>query len=171
MYDLLIRGAFGNRLRMWTTDQAYLDSGFDGLVGIRCIGSGLPCRYYQPMSTAVQQANELRELYSCDVVYNEMSPDEKITIQGELSDGQDYYAVEYSTKKAHMRGALALERISVASRSMPAIIRRHFSERSLEDLYLILDQFPGCVVEFTAFNTYIGDLPGRNVIVWEVRHY
>lgn len=175
MYDLLARGLLGNRFRIWDTEKSYkaaVDAGFDWLVGVRCVGvPGLPYYHHKTYEEATAIGSMLRKEYGCPVRYYEASPDQFITIQGEITDYVHGYGVEYSTEKTHMRAALAQERISVFDIRIPAIIRKYFNEPSLEDLYYIFNTYPGCTVEFTAYEILVGELPSHNVVIWEVRHY
>jgi hypothetical protein len=51
------------------------------------------------------------------------------------------------------------------------ILARHMNANSREDLDILLAEYPGHVVEFSACETCLGDTPGRNCVVWEVRNY
>jgi len=35
----------------------------------------------------------------------------------------------------------------------------------------LLDLYPDHVIEFSAAEVFVGDRPGRNAVVWEVRKY
>lgn len=175
MYELLTCGAFGNRFRIWKTESEFLaaiNNGYDWLVGLRCVGQpGLPYIHHITPEQALSLAPSLRKAHNCDVRFYEASPDQFITIQGEISDYPHGYAVEWSHQKTHMRAALATQRLSDFSPRIPAIIRHHFNEPSLDDLLDIFRLFPGCTVEFTCYEIILGQLSGRNTIIWEVRHY
>lgn len=175
MYELLTAGRFGNSFRVWDSEEAFLqavEDGFDWLVGVRCVGPpGLPYHHHKTPLEAVEIGLRLKREYRCPVRYYEASPDQYITIQGEIGDLPYGYVVEYSTIKTHMRAAFAQERLTEFSYRMPSIIRRHFNEASLGDLYSIFEQCPESVVEFTAYESLIGELKGRNVCIWECRHY
>jgi len=175
MYDLLQRGLLGNRFRIWDSEESFkaaVDAGFDWLVGVRVVGvPGLPYFHHKTYEEAIEIGAQLKKQYNYPVRYYEASPDPFITIQGEIHDYPHGYGVEYSTAKTHMRAAFAQERLSVFNTHMPAVVQRFFNEPALEDLYWVFDQYPGSVYEFTAYDILVGELPGRNVVCWEVRNY
>jgi len=175
MYSMLSKGLFGNRFRIWNTADEMMyavDEGFDWLVGLRCIGRpGLPYVHHLEPRQALLLATPLCNAYNCDVRYYEGSPDQFITIQGEITDYPHGYGVEWSHQQTHMREALSIQRFSTFSPRMPAIIRHHFNESSYNDLVYLLDTYPGCTIEFTCYEILVGNIPGRNTVIWECRHY
>ena len=175
MYDLLSNGTFGNRFRIWNTAEEMLeavDNGFDWLVGLRCVGQpGLPYVHHLEPAQAIRLSIPLQETYQCGIRFYEASPDQFITIQGEITDYPHGYGVEWSHQKTHMREALSLQRFCDFSPRIPAIIRHHFNEPSYNDLIYLFDTYPNCTIEFTCYEILVGDLPGRNTVILECRHY
>jgi len=173
MYSLLHAGLLGNRFRIWDSETGLLRAvreGFNWLVGVRYVGvPGLPYYHHLTPHDAIALVKRLDVRYP--VRYYEASPDQFITIQGEISEYDHGYAVEWSTVRTHMRAALAQEHFSNFSHRIPAIVREHFNEPSYQDLLWLFDTYPGCTVEFTCYETLVGELRGRNTVVWEVRHY
>ena len=173
MYKYLEAGLFGNRFRIWYTIEDMLqavEDGFDWLVGVRFVGvPGLPYYHHKTPQEAIYIANNTDIKYP--PVFYEASPDQFITIQGEITDYPHGYGVEWSTVKTHMRAALAAERLSDFNYHIPAIIRKHFNDSSYQDLLWLFDTYPGCTIEFTCYETIVGQLPGRNTVLWECRHY
>jgi len=51
------------------------------------------------------------------------------------------------------------------------LLRLHLSPPSLDDIDGLLDMFSEHVVEFSAYECFLGDIPGRNAVIWEVREY
>ena len=41
----------------------------------------------------------------------------------------------------------------------------------IEQLMNLDDIFPDSIIEFSAYNTQVGNIPNRNTIFWEVRNY
>ena len=42
---------------------------------------------------------------------------------------------------------------------------------SLDDWEMLTSRFPGHVLEVSVYDRCLGDVPGRNALVWEVRRY
>lgn len=51
------------------------------------------------------------------------------------------------------------------------VLARHLNENSRDDLAALLDRYPDHVVEVSALDRCIGNVPHRNGVVWEVRAY
>lgn len=178
MYSMLKAGALGNVFPVWETADEFMRAvagGFSGLVGVRSMGPpGLPYFTQLQPSEALRVGTQLTAEHGYPVRYYEASPDHRITIQGEFSEGPngDLGAVlEYSRARTHMRAALAQERIIVIGPGARLVLKSYLSEASYEDFLALGERFPGAVIEFTAYETFVGELPGRNHVVWEVRSY
>lgn len=175
-------GQFGNRLCTWENELDFLKAvanGFSGRVGVRCVGRpGVKYRvpgyeHHTQLSPvdALGLGRVFQRLYNCPVRYYESSPDELITVQGEIIDAPHGFAVEYTYVQTYLRAAFKVQRLSDFHWVVPALIRRHFNAASYDDLMQLFDLFPGCAVEFSCYSQNVGMLPGRNTIVWEVRCY
>ena len=42
---------------------------------------------------------------------------------------------------------------------------------SYDDIMSLMDEYPESVIEFSTFDEWVGIMPRRNTIVWEVRNY
>jgi hypothetical protein len=42
---------------------------------------------------------------------------------------------------------------------------------SYEEFLMLGELYPGAVIEFTSYEIVLGNLKGRNTVVWEVRNY
>ena len=175
MYDLLKVGAFGNRFRIWDTEEEFkaaVDAGFDWLVGVRIVGvPGLPYYHHKTYDEAVEIGQRLKAKYGYPVRYYEASPDPFITIQGEFVEADMGPMLEWSTVKTHMRAAFAAERLMAFGPQARLVLKRVLSEGSYEDFLALGELFPNATIEFTAYEIFVGDIPGRNAVIWEVRHY
>lgn len=175
MYKLLKAGIFGNRFRIWDTEDEYkaaIDAGFDGLVGVRCAGPpGLPYFHHKLYEEAVEIGRTLRRVHSCPVKYYEASPDQFIRIQGEFVEADMGPMLEWSTVKTHMRAALAQERNMLFGPGARLVLKRTLSDGSYDDFLVLGELFPNAVIEFTAYDVFVGNIPGRNAVCWECRSY
>jgi hypothetical protein len=50
-------------------------------------------------------------------------------------------------------------------------LRRYLDSSSYDDLMDLVETFPEHVIEFGAYETNLGNIPGRNTVIWEVRKY
>ena len=175
-------GAFGNKLRAWRTVSEWQASGFAGPVALRTLGvGGGPCIYDVLLATDVVwwidawvRGGVPRET----IMINEMAPDESIALQGEyLNDiygpGIDarwgYFL--HSFVKSHMRDALRTKSRVVEGLAADLLIQSVMTPSSYDDWRLLLDEYPGHVLEVSIYDRCLGDVPGRNALVWEIRKY
>jgi hypothetical protein len=70
-----------------------------------------------------------------------------------------------------MRDALKLAPSVAQGLYSDVLIREAMTPSSYEDWKVLLDQYPGHVLEVSIFSRCLGDIPGRNALVWEVRRY
>jgi hypothetical protein len=173
-------GAFGNKLRAWRTVQEWRDSGFAGLVVLRTLGDGGgPCEYNLTPEQAEVSIERLLWLGQPPerIMVNEAAPDQSVLLQGEyLNDihlgGPSYWGFfYYSRAKAQMRDALkAASEVAQGLRS-DLMLRLAMTPASYDDWLLLLDRYHGHVFEVSIYERCLGDIPGRNALVWEVRRY
>ena len=175
MYKLLKAGILGNRFRIWDTEEEYkeaVDNGFDWLVGVRCVGPpGLPYFHHKTYDEAIQIGRTLRRVHGCPVKFYEASPDDHITIQGEFVEEDHGAMLEYSMVKTHMRAAFAKERICVFGPGARLVLKSYLSDGSYQDFLALGELYPRAVIEFTAYDIFVGNIPGRNSVCWETRNY
>lgn len=172
-YSLYERRAFGNKFRTWNSISDLEGSGFTGSVTMRYKGLGGDFIAYRvPVGEAAGRADAWaaqgasREL----IVFNESAPDHDLVVQGELMlTGHGLYLFS-ATDPAPMRDAL-LRGTHAWRLKAKALLESALTPASYDDLQELLDLFPSCVVEFSAYRYPVGDLPGRNAVVWEVRNY
>jgi hypothetical protein len=175
MYRMLKSSYFGNRFRIFDNEKEFIDAvenGFDRFVGVRCAGKpGLPYYHHKTFVEAISIGRRLREKFGCDVKYYECSPDEHIILQGEYCESELGSMLEWSSIRTHMREAFSLERNSLLGPGARLILKRVMSEGSYDDLMELCRLYPGSIIEFTVYEIFVGNLKGRNVVVWEVRNY
>lgn len=175
MYELLTLGKLGNRFRIWESDEAFkaaVDEGFNWLVGVRCVGCpGLPYFHHKTYEEAIAIGADLRRTHGYPIRYYEASPDPFITIQGEFVEADMGPMLEWSTVQTHMRAAFAAQRNMLYGPGARLVLQRELSPGSYEDFLALGRLYPEATIEFTAYEIFVGDIPGRNAVVWEVRNY
>jgi hypothetical protein len=181
-YRLWQDGAFGNKLRSWRTVDEWRDSGFDGKVVLRTLleGGGGPCRYNllpEEVDSVVDCWLAL-DIPPAMIMVNEAAPDTDVILQGEYLN--DIYAMDgeagwgyfrYSRVRAQMRDALAAAPEVAQRLRSDLLLKLAMTPASHEDWNLLLGQYPGHVLEVSIYDRCLGDTPGRNALVWEVRKY
>jgi len=175
MYQLLEAGRLGNAFRAWRLAEDLISSGYSGLVGVRLVGRrgevGLPYRHHLTVAEGIELAARWRVEWDREPVIHEASPDEHILWQGEATRLCWGWHVEYSRTKTHMRAAFAKERLVADGVRALVLLRETLSPGSFTDLEELLGLYPDHVVELTAYDICIGQIPGRSAVVWEVRKY
>ena len=178
-YTRLARGAFGNVLRTWPSREAWEESGFDGLMGLR-YNSPLPrC----PFVTSIP-ANRILVHYHLwlnagwepgRIIFCEAAPHDRNLLQGEVRRcAPAGLYLDYSTQTGlDMRAAMRDEAGWQHTEGLKArqILQWGLNAQSYADIMELLNIWDDHTVEFSAFNTLVGELPGRNACIWEVRYY
>jgi hypothetical protein len=172
--DLAVRGLCGNCMPIWRTLAAYEESGFEGLVGIRCTdassGKFRPwIEKHQVREAIAESGLEIGEYYLCP------SPLPERCFQGEFSFVEDYelcYSYFQGTlREAMLRSdavrATGIEALNVLRANLPA--DEYEDLRDLLDRYTVRGEAP--VIEFSRFKKPYGIFPRSHTIIWEIRHY
>lgn len=102
---------------------------------------------------------------------SEMAPTEATVFQGEVMQGINGLDLYYTTVAKPMRDALRERSESVSGIIASSLLRRYLCPRSLDWLNVLLERYPGHVVEFSTYSVCWGTLPGYNTVFWEVRSY
>ena len=103
--------------------------------------------------------------------FNQSMPDEHLTIQGELMKTETGLYLLYSTKKVPMNQALAMKEEHAFGLKALIMLRQNLFPSSLSDIEALLETYPDSVIELSAYRIPVGDIHGRNTIIWEVRNY
>jgi hypothetical protein len=182
-YNLWSNGAYGNKLRIWSSIEEWEQSGFCGKVALRAKSGagGQFCRYHlTPLEVPQAISDILSQGYSRDVIMvNEMAENSTLILQGEYLNnpylGRDGYPTYgyffYSRLPMPMREALKQAPQMAHGLRADLLIAHAMCPGSLEDWRALLDQYPDHVFEVSIFDGYVGDVPYRNAVVWEVRKY
>lgn len=179
-YELMRDGEFGNRLRQWETVEELLGSDFRGRVALRYRdgrGGGGRCEYHVPVWQARHRMRQwvAEGLEEGRIYFSEMAPDEKIVLQGELiPDGRWGWALFYSRLKKPMREALAAGPENYFGPGSLLLLQAAMGGRESGDWGDFsgqMERWPESAIEFSIYSVFLGNVPRRRVIVWEVRNY
>ena len=177
-YRLWQSGAFGNKLRAWRTVEEWQASGFGGSVSLRCLrdnpnGERGPCMYDVASGEVEFWIDEFARtsfVRRDEIMINESAPDEAVVLQGEyLNELQG--GLYYSRVQLKMRDALRIAPEGALGLRADMLLRGAMTPSSYDDWRLLLDAYPGHVLEVSIYDRCLGDVPGRNALVWEIRRY
>jgi len=168
MYELVERGRLGNYPRWWRSIEQMRADGYRGHVSLRSLEVANPVRLYHVPADQLQKCFE--SLPACQreagIVFSEDPPDEKRVIQGEW----DGYELHYTFAKHPMRIAFDEQSLHASGPRARLILRSYLQASDYEWLDELTNDFPGHVVEFSAFSVPVG-LLNTYMLVWEVRAY
>lgn len=173
-YRLWQSGAFGNKLRSWRTVKEWKESGFAGSVSLRTLGAGGGLCAYDVNPARVESTVEVwveyRGVPASNIMINESAPDDAVILQGEY-DNELWGCFHYSTLQRKMRDALREAPQETYGLRSDMLLRGVMTPSSYSDWRVLLDQYPNHVLEVSVYDRCLGDTPGRNALVWEVRRY
>jgi hypothetical protein len=175
-YQTYSSGFYGTKLRIWGTYDSYVESEFSGFVVIRYLGKGggKYCYYNVRKEDVINKINYiLKDGGELDrITINEQAPDQHIVLQGEYWNGAEninYFM--YSDLKSQMRDALKRKKLySIGYRTL-VMFEYFMTPSSYADFNVLCELFPDHVIELSIYSICVGDIKGRNVLVWEVRKY
>lgn len=100
-----------------------------------------------------------------------MCPTEHTLIQGEVMQDVGGLKLFYSTVTKPMRQALKEQSQTICGIIAVSVLKYYLCPNSWEWLNVLLDRYPGHVVEFTTLGCEWGTVPNFNTLWWEVRLY
>lgn len=175
-------GELGNKLRAWSSVEAWRESGFKGVVVLRVLraaGGGPTVYNLSPDDVEGAVQRWISDGIPRDrIMVNEAAPDKAAILQGEYlndvygaspDDSYDYF--RYTRVAAHMHVALAAKTEVAKGLVARLLIKQAMTPASHEDWYELVSRYPHHVFEVSIYERCLGDLPSRNTLVWEVRRY
>lgn len=174
-YILWQGGFFGNKLRSWRSVDEWRASKFSGMVSIRTlVAGGGPC-FYDVDDDKVEGIIAGLGLPSDQVMINESAPNDAVLLQGEYRndaciDGS-YDVFLHSWIQLKMRDALRKSSSTVTGLQARLLVQGLMTPSSFADWQVLIDRYPGHVLEVSIYNRCFGDTPQRNALVWEVRRF
>ena len=94
-------------------------------------------------------------------------------LQGEVGVPDDGFEIHllYSCEKMKMRDALLTSGKRVKGLAAAAILQTFLWPRDYDEMMRLTGDFQGHAIEFGTYGYALGNIPNRNTIIWEVRHY
>lgn len=174
-YELYESGFFGNKPKTWRNLEEIEKSGYKGTLTIRSkVGMARKkVKYLVPVENVKKELEELKSLGfpESDFSFSQYVPDDKLTIQGELMLSDKGLYLLYSQLKTQMNTALKEESKQAEGLQALFLLKKYLNPQSLEDLNALLELYPDSIIEFSAYECNLGNLKGRNTLIWEVRNY
>ena len=174
-YFLYEAGFFGNKALTWNSYQEILQSGWNEEVCMRS-KKGIDrkrVKYNLPMNEVAQEIAvwEREGIPESRIGFNEAMPDKRLLIQGEVIRTPNGLFFLYTTIKKPMNVALREKEERISGLNAKIILQRNLSPSSLSDMESLLQTFPNDVIEFSSYSIPVGNIQGRNTVIWEVRNY
>jgi len=179
-YALYLEGLLGNIALTWNTAEEILKSNWKGKICIRGMGiKRKQPRYKVPLEKLNQTIKEMitEGIPKDTLKFNQSMPDNNLTIQGEIIRTHKGLSITYTHIKKPMNIALKEQELLAEGLKANLILKNFLWPASYNEIMNLLDFFskeiyqPSCVIEFSTYDTNIGNLPGRNTVIWEVRDY
>lgn len=182
MYRMLHRGDFGNTVPMWFDATSWfsaamcVDSPYNRINwwGVRSLTPGGPCELNVYFSEVVhivrkfiRQGHKVNISPMIDRIVN-------VTMWANIlrsNSGLVLECIEYPDKASNWRAEMPIKAKTYQNTAANILLRKHLNPNTLDDLEILLDKYPGAVVELSATESEFGTVPGRNAIIWEVRNY
>lgn len=167
-------GEFGNASPTWErpedVDQELLKYNYLPLFHLRSRAKGGDTFYNLPLPYAYKRW--LKMPNPQDYYLSEMAPHEKGLVQGEIMQTERGLYLLAVDATLPMRDAMR-QRMVTHNYGLRAlsILKNNLCPSSQDWLEVLLDRYPGHVIEFTSFSVAWGTLPRYNTVWWEVRKY
>jgi hypothetical protein len=131
--------------------------------------------YY--LKTLSQMKQIFRRVPQENYTFLENPPDGFRSIQGEFTRLNGNWYLKYNRSQGTLGESLPVDHTITTGAYAMRLLRDNLDGASFEDMMLITDMFGDRynvetpVIEFSAYTIPIGQLRGRNTIIWEVRSY
>lgn len=175
MYKHLSEGKFGNTIAQhfsveeWKKSEDYKK--FD-CWGIRSLTVGGKFFPYVP-SSEVEQVIKGNDLVGINIscMVDRVS---RVRMWADVcltSAGWYLYCVRNPARGESWRAVMPSRGKTYVGLTAVSLLRSLLTPSSMSDLEALLEKWPDHVVELSALDRCLGTIPGRNAVVWEVRHY
>jgi len=168
------KGEFGNAGPSWNSVEEFsLGQPKRGRYHLRCRKVSGPT-HYDLDEEALQRT--YRVLLSSgwkseDWYVSEMAPTEKTRLQGEVQQTPDGLYLYFSTLKETMRSALHMGGREARGVVAENLLKSYLPPEDYDWLQVLLDRYPGHVIEFSTYSVPYGTISGCKTVWWEVRLY
>lgn len=173
MREMLKAGKFGLTMKIWSSPEDFLESGYEGFVWLcQSRRTGGRCEFHvssdlvsERFAAWILEGEDPQYIQIC-----EEPPNERQILTGEVMLSELHYDLTYSQLKIPQRLALQQDPHYASGLTALAIMRSTMDPSSFEDVMVLFDEYPDAVVEFHCFSCTVGPF-GRNTFIGEVRNY
>lgn len=173
MYRRLAAGEFGNTINQYFSINEWKDSEeyrrYE-IWGVRTLTPGGPCRLFCPKDEVEETARSFApHAFNISLMIDAVS---EVKLMAEVfigSVGLEVYGIENPPRGCNWRRDMSTLGKSYQLTAARGVLGRCLTPADRDDLYELLELYPNHVIEFSATNLYIGTLPNRSMIIWEVR--
>jgi hypothetical protein len=183
MYRRLANGEFGNTIAQFFSLESWQNRGYVrnyGLWGVRSasIAGDKRCRLNVPEAEVeglwkewfpcgggnISPMLDKWAVLRCEVFINEHDPRSGLTA---------FYvpAGFYIDESDPWRGSFRNYGKQVSGLQASMLLKAYCWPSDLENLMMLVEEYPGHVVEFSACDRAVGVIPNRNTVIWECRRY
>lgn len=173
-------GEFGNRSPTWSSlsemEKLGILEGASGKTRYHIrnrVANGSTWYDVRPVDLADRWYDLLdRGVPEASLYISEMAPTDKTLIQGEVMTHPEYSLEGFlSLERKTMREALKTRSVTIHGVSLINQLRYYLNPKSWDWLNVLIERYPGHVIEFSTYSLCWGTLPGYNTVFWEVRNY
>lgn len=168
-HELYRRGALGNKAATW------YDPALVPLSAKVMIRSTAHANANLVITNGREARRIMRKPPLGGTMATELAPDHLATLQACLFDFpgrglmlEAYYP--YQGLVLRHRDAM-LRAKSYEGLKLRAILQTYVDPHTLNDFEFLLSEYPDHVIEFTSYGCRVGEFPGRNTLIWEIRLY
>lgn len=168
-YARYYAGEFGNRPQLFRDAAELIASNYQGKLTLRDGVAGGPCYYGWP--SELVRHGKFPPPFNSTCRMNEAMPDRSLLIQGNVWMGASGLQLEYSREKniGHRLAVRHPYRIDTHGLMAYSLLRTLMLPANYDDLMELLNMEG--IVEFSTYSQYVGVLPHRKTVIWEVRAY
>jgi hypothetical protein len=173
-FDLWKKGVLGNRTNVWSDPQEAYDFNAPEY-GFREVGKG-GGGYWERVERGFfwKTVWEWTYLNKRRFVIDDGVPSSRSVLQGEICRTflglESYLAVGYGIPPMRISMALGMHKHR-GYLETKILLEKYMDPSSRDDLDMLLELYPEATVEFATFDVNVGNIPGRNTILWETRNY
>ena len=166
-------GVLGNRTELWDDPIEAVESGYPK-IGFREVGKAGGGAWElvnreDTLSTASRWTSLGRKF-----IMDSSVPNSHSTLQGEVCRTfkglESYLAVGFPLEPMRKTLAAGLHKHR-GYLETKLLLDKYMDPSSRDDLDIFLEMYPDATIEITCFNIDVGNIPGRNVMMWEIRDF
>ncbi len=175
-YEAWQKGLLGNKPRTWDSVEEAVASGSAGEVALRYRGTGgggplVTGLHTYDLKAAVERLGVNGGWREGDFNVSEVVNGVWSVINGEVTRNENGLTLRFSTVADLMRPSLAKGGHNVRGLIAKVVLETLLWPTDYDTIMDLIDEYPDHVVEFSGYDRCVGVIPGRRMIVWEVRQY